>query len=340
MFIAKRFTLAAGVDAIATIKDVARMAGVSIATVSKYINGGNVREENLDAIRHAIEVLDYRVNPFARSLKTQRSKSIGVLLPDITAPFFGNVLTALDKVLRENGYHSLISCYSSNHGLERDNLSFLLSAGIDGLIYAAEDLSLDEFYELTATRKIPVVQLDRTLQGLDADAVLVNNAEASYAAVSHLIEKGHRRVAMISGPKSVFSAKERQIGYLRALSDRGVLYDDQLVISQQNDFATGYLGFESLMQLADKPTAVFTTNHNITMGFLTAAREQGLRIPEDVDIFGFDCVEICSMLRPPIPVIHQPETEIGALAANYLIQRLDGYTGEPRMTKLKCKLNL
>ena len=324
----------------ATIKDVARMAGVSISTVSKYINGGNVREENLDAIRHAIEVLDYRVNPFARSLKTQRSKSIGVLLPDITAPFFGNVLTALDKVLRENGYHSLISCYSSNHGLERDNLSFLLSAGIDGLIYAAEDLSLDEFYELTATRKIPVVQLDRTLQGLDADAVLVNNAEASYAAVSHLIEKGHRRVAMISGPKSVFSAKERQIGYLRALSDRGVLYDDQLVISQQNDFATGYLGFESLMQLADKPTAVFTTNHNITMGFLTAAREQGLRIPEDVDIFGFDCVEICSMLRPPIPVIHQPETEIGALAANYLIQRLDGYTGEPRMTKLKCKLNL
>ena len=304
----------------ATIKDVARMAGVSISTVSKYINGGNVREENLDAIRHAIEVLDYRVNPFARSLKTQRSKSIGVLLPDITAPFFGNVLTALDKVLRENGYHSLISCYSSNHGLERDNLSFLLSAGIDGLIYAAEDLSLDEFYELTATRKIPVVQLDRTLQGLDADAVLVNNAEASYAAVSHLIEKGHRRVAMISGPKSVFSAKERQIGYLRALSDRGILYDDQLVISQQNDFATGYLGFESLMQLADKPTAVFTTNHNITMGFLTAAREQGLRIP--------------------IPVIHQPETEIGALAANYLIQRLDGYTGEPRMTKLKCKLNL
>ena len=324
----------------ATIKDVARLAGVSVSTISKYLNGGNVLEENAEAIRKAIAELDYRVNPFARSLKTQRSRSIGVLLPDITAAFFGNVLTALDKVLRENGYHSLISCYSSNHGLERDNLSFLLSAGIDGLIYAPEDLSVEEFYELTANRKIPVVQLDRTLQGLSADAVLVNNADASYAAVCRLIDKGHRRVAIISGPKSVFSAKERQLGYRLALSDRCSLYDDQLVISQQNDFATGYLGFESLMQLADKPTAVFTTNHNITMGFLTAAREQGLRIPEDVDIFGFDCVEICSMLRPPIPVIHQPEAEIGALAANYLIQRLDGYTGEPRMTKLKCKLNL
>ena len=316
----------------ATIKDVARLAGVSVSTISKYLNGGNVLEENAEAIRKAITELDYRVNPFARSLKTQRSRSIGVLLPDITAPFFGNVLTALDKILRENGYHSLISCYSSNHGLERDNLSFLLSTGIDGLIYAPEDLSVEEFYELTANRKIPVVQLDRTLQGLAADA--------SYAAVCRLIDKGHRRVAIISGPKSVFSAKERQIGYLRALSDRGILYDDQLVISDQNEFATGYRGFDTLMKLDDKPTAVFTTNHNITMGFLTAAREQGLRIPEDVDIFGFDCVDICSMMRPPLPVVHQPEMEIGSLAATYLIQRLDGYTGEPRVTKLKCKHNI
>ena len=323
----------------ATIKDVARLAGVSVSTISKYLNGGNVLEENAEVIRKAIAELDYRVNPFARSLKTQRSKSIGVLLPDITAPFYGNVLTAMDKLLRENGYHSLVSCYSSNHGLERDNLSFLLSAGIDGLIYAPEDLSMEEFFELTANRNIPVVQLDRTLQGLPTDAVLVNNADASYAAVSHLIVKGHRRIAIISGPKSVFSAKERQIGYLRALSDHNILYDDELVISQQNDFATGYLGYETLMQLQDKPTAVFTTNHNITMGFLTAAHEQGLRIPEDVDIFGFDCVDICSMMQPPLPVVHQPEAEIGALAASYLIQRLEGYNGEPRVTKLKCKLN-
>ena len=106
----------------ATIKDVARMAGVSIATVSKYINGGNVRLENVDAISKAIEALDYRVNPFARSLKTQRSRSIGILIPDIATPYFGTVLTSLDKTLREHGYHSLISCYGANHGLERDNL--------------------------------------------------------------------------------------------------------------------------------------------------------------------------------------------------------------------------
>ncbi|MDR9824445.1 LacI family DNA-binding transcriptional regulator, partial [Vibrio sp. FNV 38] len=131
----------------ATIKDVARMAGVSMSTVSKYMNGGHVREENVESIRKAIEALDYRVNPFARRLKTQRSRSIGILLPDITAPFFGAVVTALDKSLRECGYHTIMSCYSANHGMERDNLHYLISTGIDGLIYIPEDLSAEEYYE-------------------------------------------------------------------------------------------------------------------------------------------------------------------------------------------------
>ena len=322
----------------ATIKDVAKLAGVSPSTISKYMNGGNVRTENVESIRSAIAALDYRVNPFARNLKTQRSRSIGVLLPDISAPFFGNVLTAMDKVFRDHGYHTLISCYQANHGLERDNLRFLVSTGIDGLIYAPEDLSVEEFYELTGNSGIPTVQMDRALQGLSTDTVLVDNSEAVYTAVTHLGNCNHRRIAIITGPKSVYSAKERLVGYLRALSDLGILYDDQLVISDQNEFATGYRGFQTLMNLSARPTAVFTTNHDITMGFMTAAREKGLRIPEDVGIFGFDCVEICSMMNPPIPVVHQPESEIGQIAAQYLIERIEGFTGPARNTKLKCTI--
>ena len=322
----------------ATIKDVARMAGVSPSTISKYINGGNVREENVSAIREAIAALDYHVNPFARSLKTQRSRSIGVLLPDMTAPFYGSVVTALDRVLREQGYHTLISCYSSNHGLERDNLRFLISTGVDGLIYAPEDLSADEFSELTANRCIPVVQVDRMIQGVDSDVVLVNNSDAVYQAVSRLIEAGHRRIAILTGPKSVFSAKERLVGYLRALSDHGILYDDALVISGENAFAAGYRGFLELMQVPDRPTAIFTTNYDITIGLVTAARERGVRIPGEIDVFGFDCMEICTMMNPPLPVIHQPEQEIGQTAAAYLLERLGGYGGPPRITRLKCSL--
>ncbi len=324
----------------ATIKDVARLAGVSVSTISKYLNGGNVLEENAEAIRSAIAELDYRVNPFARSLKTQRSRSIGILLPDMTAPFFGAVVTALDKTLREHGYHSLISCYSANHGMERDNLRYLISNGIDGLIYIPEDLSAEEYYELTANCNVPMVQMDRMIQGVQADAVLVDNADATYAATSEMIARGHRTIAMVTGPKSVFTAKERQVGYLRALSDHGILYDDDLFVSRENTFATGYHGFEALWNLKERPTAVVSTNYDITLGLVTAVREKGLRIPEDIDIMGFDCVEVCSMMKPPLPVIHQPELLIGQTAAQYLIQRLEGYTGEPRLTRLRCDLVL
>lgn len=324
----------------ATIKDVARLAGVSVSTISKYLNGGNVLEENAEAIRKAIAELDYRVNPFARSLKTQRSRAIGVLLPGMAPPFFGSVVMALDRRLREHGYHTLISCYASSYGLERENLQFLMNNGIDGLIYVPEDISAEEFYDLTANCSIPTVQIDRMIQGVKSDTVLVDNADASYTAVSSLIKKGHRRVAIITGPKSVYSAKERLVGYLKALSDHGILYDDALVISDQYEFATGYQAIETLLNLPDPPTAIFATNYDFTIGLVTAARERGINIPEELDIFGFDCVEICTMMRPPLPVVHQPEAEIGTIAANYMIQRLEGYTGEPRITKLKCKLNI
>lgn len=322
----------------ATIKDVAKLAGVSISTVSKYLNGGNIRPENLEPIRSAIAQLDYRANPFARGLKANRSRSIGILLPTMTAPFFGTMVTALDKVLREHGYHSMICCYGSNHGLERDYFSFLLTTGIDGLVYAPEDLSADEYYELIAQRPVPVVQVDRVIQGVATDAVLVNNTETVYKAVSTLLEKGHRRTAIITGPKSVFTAKERLVGYLRALSDHDISYDDALVHSGDLIFATGYTGFSRLMQIPNPPTAIVCTNYDITMGVITAAQERGIRLPEDIDLFGFDSVEVCSLMTPPLPVAQQPENEIGQTAAAYLMERLNGYEGGPRQSRLENRL--
>ena len=322
----------------ATIKDVAKLAGVSIGTVSKYINGGNVRAENAHSIAEAIAALDFHANPFARGLKIPHGRSVGVLLPDISAPFFGAVITSLDNLLRKNGYHTIISCYNSDHALERDNLRFLISAGIDGLIYMPENLSAEEYYELTSNYQIPMVQIDRYIQGVTCDAVLVNNSDAVYSATSEMISRGHRRIAMISGAKSVSTAKERQVGYLRALSDHDILYDDALFISNEHDFATGYQGFEALMRSPNPPTAVVSANYDITIGLFTAVRDKGLRIPEDIDIFGFDCVQVCTMMKPPLPVVCQPEQEMGQIAAHYMIERIEGYQGEPRLTRLKCQL--
>lgn len=322
----------------ATIKDVARMAGVAPSTISKYINGGSVRKENAEAIRAAIEKLEYRVDPFARGLKSHRNRSVGVLLPDMTAPFYGNVVMAISRYMRQRDYHCLISSYGANHGMERDNLQFMLTCGIDGLFYSPEDLSAEEFNELTAHCGIPIVQFDRMIQGVAADAVLVDNSDIVYQGVTQLLQKGHKRIAIISGPKSVFTTKERMVGYLRALSDAGILYDEKLIISQQNDFATGYHGCAALLSQKDRPTAVFTTNYDITMGFITAALEQGLRIPEDIDVFGFDSVETGSLMNPPLPVVQQPDQLIGQTAAKFLLDRLDGYTGDARIARLKCRI--
>ena len=322
----------------ATIKDVASMAGVSISTVSKYLNGGNVRAENVEAIRKAVSSLDYRANPYARGLKVQRSGSIGLLLPSIAAPFYGTLVMSLDKVLRSKGYHSVISCYGSNHGLERDYMSFLLGTGIDGLIYIPEDLSPDEFYELTGRRPIPVVQVDRNIRGVQTDAVLADNTEAVYNGVSYLIRNGHRRIAIITGPKSVFTAKERLVGYLRSLSDHDIPYDDSLVLTGELEFATGYRCFLELMTSHTPPTAIFSTNYDITLGLITAAQERGIHLPAQMSVFGYDCVEVCSMMTPPLPVVQQPEQEIGQTAAKYLMERLNGYDGPPRQSRLKSKL--
>ena len=124
-----------------------------------------------------------------------------------------------------------------------------------------------------------------------------------YAATTELIHRGHRQIGLISGPKSVYSAKERLVGYLRALSDHNILYDDSLVISGPYEFATGYRAIDTLLGLSDPPTAVFTTNYDFTIGLVTAARERGINIPETLDIFGFDCVQICTMMNPPLPVV-------------------------------------
>ena len=168
--------------------------------------------------------------------------------------------------------------------------------------------------------------------------MLVDNAEVVYRAVDSLIKKGHKRIAIITGPKSVYTAKERMVGYFRALADAGIYYNDDLVFSGQNDFATGYRSCQTLLKLKERPTAVFTTNYDITIGFITAARERGVHIPEEVDVFGFDSVETCSMMKPPLPVVQQPDRLIGKTAAQLLLDRLDGFDGEARIARLTCKI--
>lgn len=319
----------------ATIKDVARMAGVSISTVSKYLNGGNVRPEYAEPVRKAIAELDYHANPYARSLRTVPSRSIGVLLPTLTVSFFGHIVSALDRTLRAGGYHTVICCYDSDHGLERDYLTFLLNNGIDGLIYMPEYLSAEEFSELTQKSTIPVVQVDRVIQGVSTDAVVSTNAESVYDAVTHLYEQGHRRIALITGQSYISTAKERLVGYLRALSDHDISYDASLVFVGDYTFATGYQNFQAMLKLPDPPTAVCCVNYDITVGVIAAVQEYSNLSQNSIAVFGYDCVDVCGIMTPTIPVVRQPEEEMGRLAGTYLMERLSGFNGPPRVSRLR-----
>lgn len=324
----------------ATIKDVAGYTGLSVATISKFLNGGTVKERNRALIVKAIEELDYQVNPFARSLKTRKSYTVGVLLPSVTAPFFGNILTAMDICFREKGYNLVISSYESDPHLERWKLESFVNNGIDGLVYMPENMDKKSYNELLGSRNMPVVLVDRLIPDVNVDAVVVNNSTAVYSAAEVLIEKGHRRIGFIVGPLNVFTAQERCTGLERVCSDYGIEIDPQLRKTGAYTVSEGYRMFNELMNMQDPPTAVISTNHDLTIGAITAANERGIALPQDVEFFGYDCTEVCRLMNPPLCTVEQPEHEIGTTAAQYLLDRLEGNQEPPRLTRLKAQLNL
>lgn len=322
-----------------TIRDVAKHANVSVATVSKYLNGGHVREQKELAIQAAMQELEYQINPYAKSLRTRRSMAAGILLPSALTPFFSNMLQSLDASLRRAGYQTLVSFYRPDHGIEREKLQFLSRAGIDALAYTPENITAGEFQDIFSAGSMPVVLIDRMIAGIQtADAVLVDSAAAVQAAVGRLIDRQHRRIAIINGPPSVFTAKERMAGYLHALSEHAIAYDPDYVQSGEYAMRTGYQGFLKLMSLPQPPTAIITMNYDLTLGALTAAQERSVRIPEEIALFGFDCSDICNVIASPIPIIQQPEQALGSQTAQFLLERMNGYTGPARLAKLHAAI--
>jgi DNA-binding LacI/PurR family transcriptional regulator len=322
-----------------TIKDVSEYTGLSVATISKYLNGAAVRAKNRDLIDAAVKALDYQVNPFARSLKTRKSNTVGALLPALNAPFFGNMLAAIDGALRKAELNLVISCYDMDEALERKKLEAFMNGGIDGLIYAPEHVDKAAYERITAKRGIPVVMVDRIIAELSVDTVLLGNSQAIYAAAEQLISKGHARIGFITGQPDIFTAAERQMGLERALGDYNIAIDTGLIKHGSYTVSDGYRLFNELLELPSPPTAVITGNYDLTLGAITAAKDKGITLPYDLDFFGFDCTEVCRLMNPPLPTIEQPERKIGELAAQYIMERLDGEASPPRLTRLKAILH-
>jgi LacI family transcriptional regulator len=317
---------------------VAKYTGLSTATISKYINGGNVLEENKVRIQETIEQLGFKVNELARGLKINKTRTIGVLIPTLENIFSTTIISNVENVLLQNGYSTIICDYKENDKLEIEKLEFLLNKMVDGLIIMPQNIS-DIALNKLAKNNIPVVLIDRLINGTNCDVVMVDNLNASYNAVEHLITRGHKRIGIISGPDNIYTAQERLKGYIRVHEDYHIEPDQSLIKCGDYQVESGYLKINELLDAPIPPSAVYVTNYEMTLGAIMALNERNTKIPEELSFIGFDNLQLAKIVKPPLSIVIQPMQQIGETAASVLLKRLKGdMSNFPSMFRLKTEL--
>lgn len=306
----------------ATIKDVARLAGVSTTTVSHVINETRfVSDELRGRVLEAMEELNYHPNALARGLRLGETKTIGLVAPDNSNPFFAEVARTIEDIGFENGY-SVILCNSDNNlDKEAAYINVLIAKRVDGVIFIAAGSKHEHLHELT-TRGIPVVVADRNIPQAWADVVLVNNEQGGHDATRYLISLGHRRIACITGPSDLTPSADRVRGYRRALKESGVSVEEALIVPGDFLYQGGEAAMAQLLRLDRPPSAVFACNDVMAIGALRALRSAGLQVPSDISIIGFDDIEIASAVSPALTSVAQPIVELATLATQLLMSRI------------------
>ncbi len=307
----------------ATIKDVARQAGVSVATVSRVLNGnGHVREATRMRVREIARELDYSPHGAARSLITSRTHTIGVLLPDLYGEFYSEVIRGIDQRAQRDGYHVLLAG-------ERPELEPALRAmrgRVDGLIIMWPELDA-QLLGGPLLARVPVILLNCPPTDLAHDTIGIANYDGAYAMVRHLASLGHRRIALIRGAAHNFDAAERLRGYRAAVRDLGLESDPDLEVPGDFSEAAGYEAARALLERAVRPTAVFAANDCMAIGALSAFRAAGLRVPDDVAIAGFDDIPMARYMDPALTSVHVDISALGERAAARLLEALQAPPG-------------
>jgi LacI family transcriptional regulator len=325
-------------DKPATIRDVARLANVSAATVSRYLNGHlSVPLVTETRINEAVKRLNYTANHSARTLSLGRSKMLGLVLPDIENAFFASFASAAESHAYANGY-SLILCNTCNDpAREAHYLDLLKSRQLDALILLPTTTQLTN-EQMVNLDGLPIVIADENIPKLDVSRVFVDNSEGGYLATRHLIESGHRAVAHIAGPPLFLSGKERLEGYRRALDEYGIPFRDEYVIHGPYETGFGKEASLSLLELALPPTAIFAASDITALGVLQAVRELNLRIPQNVSLVGFDDMPYAQLLSPALTTVRQPVRDMGRCAVDAIVKQLAGTL--PRKDEIRLPVAL
>jgi LacI family transcriptional regulator len=306
----------------ATIRDIKEKTGLSLATISKYLNGGNVLPENRVRIETAIKELHYEVNEIARGLVTNKTRTVGVVVYSVESLFNGTLLHHIGNALRKDRYGILICDSCNDEEIEAENIRFLIKKKVDGIIVVPVARKSD-FLKPALNASIPVVLLDRSLQDKELDCIRIDNRMAAYRAVNILIRHHHEKIAVIcSDSKNEYTGYQRYRGYRDAM-EQAALYVPEIYEKKGNhSIEYGYESMKELMALEQPPTAVFMSNYEISLGAVMAVNESDFRCPEDISLLGFDDLILSHVVKPRLYMVVQPMKEMGEKAVEILLQRI------------------
>ncbi|MDF0485173.1 LacI family DNA-binding transcriptional regulator [Amygdalobacter nucleatus] len=314
-----------------TIRDVAARAGLSVGTVSKYINGKTVKNNTRLAIEAAVKDLNFRPNSIAKGLRNAKSFSVAVLLPMLSSMFCTSMISSIEATLLPLGY-SVIVCECHNDAeVELRKTQFLIDRLVDGIILIPYGVDGRQI-EIIQKNNIPLVLLDQVIKDWPTDCVVLDNEKAGYESTRYLIEQGHKNIAIITGDFSHYTTVGRLAGYKRAMQESGI--SNQTAYIQCGDYSVdgGYNAMLRLWALPTRPSAVFISNHDMTIGAYLAINYLKLKIPDDISVIGFDNSPLANVVNPPLSFAEQPTNQMGIEAGKLLYRRICGdYSDYPRI---------
>ncbi|MBY5993979.1 LacI family DNA-binding transcriptional regulator [Ferrimonas balearica] len=306
----------------ATIYDVSVMAGVSLATVSRVVNNNaKVSEKTRRKVLEAMEKLDYRPNAIARSLASNRSDSVGVLVSQLEGPYYGTMMAKIEGALREAGKHVIIAAGHGNEAEEREGVEFLLNRGCDALILDVESVSDDYLVEL-CRGDTPIVLINRYVDGIADRCIFLDNELGGYLATRHVLEQGHQQVAYISGPLYKLDVRQRLAGHKRALAERGLAFDEALFFEGDFQEDSGRAGVNGFFEQGRPFTALVCANDGMASGAIAAAMERGLSVPSDLSVMGYDNVRFPQYTTPKLSTVSNPIAQMGQMAALWVLKHV------------------
>lgn len=307
-----------------SIKEIARLAGVSHSSVSRALrNSPLVNREKAARIRRIAEECGYRPSAAARSLVTRRSRTVGVVVTNIADPFVAGVVSGIEEWADRKGYSVFLANSNAEPKREVRVVQSFEEHRVDGIIVAASRVGA-LYMPMLARMRVPIVLLNNQHPSQYVHSVTIANAEGSRAAVGHLIELGHRRIAYLGDRQGYQSDTERFAGYRQAIEEAGLEFEPELVVHGDGKPEGARAPMEALLRLAERPTAVFCYNDLTALGALRAARDAGLTVPGDVSLAGFDDLYISQYLDPPLTTVRQPMGEMGGLAMETLLRLIAG----------------